>query len=217
MDGQAWLELLGYAASVLVAVSLMMSRIVRLRVINLAGSLAFAVYGVLIGAYPVAAVNGFIVLINLWFLARMLRAREYFRILEIEPDSEYLRYFLSVHEADVRAFLPGFAHAPERAALTFFVLRDLVPAGLFVGEKRDEGCLWVRLDYVIPAYRDFKVGRYLYEECAGFFRARGIREIRSPAGTPNHARYLRRMGFTPVDPRDPASVHRLPLTDEAAR
>ena len=77
MDGKAWLELLGYAASVLVAVSLMMSRIVRLRVINLVGSLAFTAYGVLIGAYPVAAVNGFIVLINLWFLARMLRAKEY--------------------------------------------------------------------------------------------------------------------------------------------
>ena len=213
----SWLELLGYVASVLVAVSLTMSRIVRLRVINLAGSLAFTVYGALIGAYPVAAVNGFIVLINLWFLARMLRAREYFRILEIEPDSEYLRYFLSVHADDVRRFQPGFAHAPERRELTFFVLRDLVPAGLFVGEKRDEGCLWVRLDYVIPSYRDFKIGRYLYEECADFFRARGIRELRSPAGTPGHAKYLRKMGFTPLDPRQPAGTWHLPLADEAAR
>jgi GNAT superfamily N-acetyltransferase len=213
----SWLELLGYVASVLVAVSLMMSRIVRLRVINLVGSLAFTVYGMLIGAYPVAAVNGFIVLINLWFLWKMLRTREYFRILEIEPDSEYLRYFLSVHADDVRRFLPEFAHAPERRELTFFVLRDLVPAGLFVGEKRDEGRLWVRLDYVIPAYRDFKIGRYLYEECADFFRDRGIREIRSPSGTAVHARYLRKMGFTPVDPREPVGVYRLELAGGDAR
>ena len=211
MDGQAWLELLGYAASVLVAVSLMMSRIVRLRVINLVGSLAFTAYGLLIGAYPVAAVNGFIVVINLWFLARMLRAREYFRILEIEPDSEYLRYFLSVHQADVRRFLPGFAHAPERGELTFFVLRDLVPAGLFIGEVRDDGCLWVRLDYVIPAYRDFKIGRYVYAERADFFRARGIRRIVSPSGTPEHARYLRKMGFTPVDPAEREGSYRLDI------
>jgi GNAT superfamily N-acetyltransferase len=211
MDGKAWLELLGYAASVLVAVSLMMSRIVRLRVINLVGSLAFTAYGLLIGAYPVAAVNGFIVVINVWFLARMLRAREYFRILEIEADSEYLRYFLSVHEADVRRFLPGFAHAPERGELTFFVLRDLVPAGLFIGEAREDGCLWVRLDYVIPAYRDFKIGRYVYGESADFFRARGIRRIVSPSGTPEHARYLRKMGFTPVDPANREGAYRLEI------
>jgi GNAT superfamily N-acetyltransferase len=198
MDSRFWLELLGYAASVLVAVSLMMSRILRLRLINLAGSLAFAVYGALIGAYPVAAVNGFICLVNIYFLVRMLRSREFFRILEIEPDSEYLRYFLSVHQEDVRGFLPGFSHAPERRELTFFVLRDLVPAGLFIGEVREDGCLWVRLDYVIPSYRDLKIGRYLYSERGDFFRAHGIREIVSPAGNRTHSRYLQRMGFHAV-------------------
>src|SRR3954468_14081732 len=152
MDSRQWLELLGYLASVLVAVSLMMSRIMRLRLINLAGSLAFAIYGFLIGAYPVAVVNAFICLINLFYLWKMLRSREYFRILEIEPDSEYLRYFLTVHQDDVRRFMPGFAHQPERRDLTFFVLRDLVPAGLFIGELREDGCLWVRLDYVIPSF-----------------------------------------------------------------
>jgi GNAT superfamily N-acetyltransferase len=209
MDGKLWLELLGYLASVLVAVSLMMSRIVRLRVINLVGSLAFTAYGALIGAYPVAAVNAFICVINLWFLWKMLRAREYFRILEIEPDSEYLRYFLSFHEDDVKHFLPGFAHEPERGELTLFVLRDLVPAGLFIGEPRGDGTLWVRLDYVIPAYRDFKIGRYLYGERADFFRERGIHTIVTAAGSPTHAHYLRKMGFTPAETRDGETVYRL--------
>lgn len=198
MDGKLWLELLGYVASVLVAVSLTMSRIVRLRVINLVGSLAFTVYGALIGAYPVAAVNAFIVCINLWYLSRMLRAREYFRLLPLEPDSEYLRYFLAFHRDDVRRFLPDFAHEPKPGELTLFVLRDLVPAGLFIGEVRDGGCLWVRLDYVIPAYRDFKIGRFLFGESAEFFRTRGIREIASPAGSREHAAYLRKMGFAPA-------------------
>jgi GNAT superfamily N-acetyltransferase len=209
MDGKMWLELLGYVASVLVAVSLMMSRIMRLRLINLVGSLAFTVYGVLIGAYPVAAVNGFIVLINLWYLAKMLRAKEFFRILPIEPDSEYLRHFLATYADDVRRFLPSFAHAPERGELTLFVLRDLVPAGLFIGERRGDGTLWVRLDYVIPAYRDFKIGRYLYGERADFFRERGIHTIASPAGSPGHVQYLRRMGFVPADPRQPDGVYTL--------
>jgi GNAT superfamily N-acetyltransferase len=195
----SWLELLGYVASVLVAVSLTMSRIVRLRVINLVGSLLFAVYGALIGAYPVAAVNAFIACINVWYLWRMLRAREYFRTLEIDPSSEYLRFFLDGQRDDIRRFEPGFAEAPRPGELIFFVLRDLVPAGLFVGRREEDGRLRVRLDYVMPAYRDLKVGRFIYSQCGELFRDRGVRELVTAGGAEPHQAYLRKMGFRQTD------------------
>lgn len=207
------LELLGYAASVLVAVSLMMSSLVRLRVINLVGSTCFCVYGLLIHAYPVAAVNGFIAVINVYYLRRMLRASEYFTVLEVAPGSEYLRYFLDFHAREIARFVPDFTFDPAERPLTFFVLRDLVPAGLFIGVQRPDGSLLVRLDFVIPAYRDFKIGRCLFVERVDFFRARGIREIVTPPGVPAHRAYLRRMGFAPIDPHDPASFHRFLLRD----
>ena len=87
MDSKMVLEIVGYVASVLVAISLMMSSILRLRIINLIGSLAFTVYGVLIHAYPVAVVNALIVLINLYYLRQMLGSREFFRLLRVRPDS----------------------------------------------------------------------------------------------------------------------------------
>jgi len=61
MNSSAVYEFIGYAASVLVAVSLMMRSIVRLRLIHLAGALRFAAYGLLIKAYPIVAVNSFII------------------------------------------------------------------------------------------------------------------------------------------------------------
>jgi hypothetical protein len=195
MDGQLILELVGYVASVLVAVSLMMRSILRLRVVNLVGSATFAVYGALIGAYPVAAVNGVIVLINLYHLRRMSRAGEFFDLLEVQPDSEYLHAFLRHHADEIQRFVPGFVHDGSEGRLTFFVLRDLVPAGLFIGERTDEGVLRVALDFVIPQYRDFRTGRYLFADRAEFFRALGVRAIESEPGNPVHERYLRRMGF----------------------
>ena len=195
---ETWmLELLGYVASALVAVSLMMSSILRLRLINLLGSAAFTAYGFLIGAYPVAVVNLFIVFINLYYLRGMLRTREYFRLLEVRPDSEYLRCFLDFHAAQIRRFLPGFSYTPSERELVLFVLRDMVPAGLLVGEVRGSA-LRVELDFVIPQYRDFKVGRYLFTEEAEFFRARGINEVLSEPGTREHQEYLRKMGFAPA-------------------
>ena len=197
MDRQLLYELIGYAASALVAVSMLMSSILRLRLINLVGSAAFTLYGVLIHASPVAAVNGFIVVINLFYLHRMLRTREYFHLLSVEPDSHYLRRFLDFYGGEIRRFIPGARFQPAAGDLTLFVLRDMVPAGLLIGRMEGRGRLCVTLDFVIPPYRDFKIGRYLFQEEREFFRSRGIREIVSEPGTPRHAAYLRRMGFSP--------------------
>ena len=64
-------EVLGYAASIIVLISLLMDSAWRLRVINLAGALTFTLYGALIGAAPVAVVNAAIALIDLWHLRRL--------------------------------------------------------------------------------------------------------------------------------------------------
>lgn len=195
-------ELLGYVASVLVAISLTMKSIRRLRVFNLVGSTAFAAYGLLIGAYPVAAVNLFIACINIYYLRQMAATREFFDLLRIRPDSEYLKSFLDFYRDDIQQFSPGFSYAPAPGQQGFFVLRDMVPAGLFLGEIGQPGQLRVRLDYVTPEYRDLQTAQYLFRERGDLFRELGVHEIVSDAGTPTHAAYLRRMGFAP-DPARP--------------
>ncbi|MAT96842.1 MAG: hypothetical protein CL608_06840 [Anaerolineaceae bacterium] len=73
MDAIMSFETLGYLASIFVAVSLMMRSLTKLRVINLIGALLFTAYGLIIAAYPVAVVNGFIVLVNLYYLQQSLK------------------------------------------------------------------------------------------------------------------------------------------------
>ena len=67
-----YVEIIGYAASILVAISLTMSQILKLRIYNLIGALAFCIYGFLIPAYPIFFVNGFIVCINIYYLVFMI-------------------------------------------------------------------------------------------------------------------------------------------------
>ncbi|WP_394131523.1 YgjV family protein [Shewanella maritima] len=73
MDTATIWEWVGYLASVLVAVSLMMSDIKKLRWWNLTGATLFVAYGLAIGAIPVALVNFFIMLINIYYLQKMYR------------------------------------------------------------------------------------------------------------------------------------------------
>ncbi|HEX2059689.1 MAG TPA: hypothetical protein VHK90_03030 [Thermoanaerobaculia bacterium] len=191
------LQLLGYAASALIVTSMLMRSIVRLRLINLAGAATFSVYGFLIGAYPVGILNLLTTTINIIELIRLRRRTEIFRILEISPDSPYLEYFLEFQGDDIRRFFPAFVYERHENGIVLLVLRDLVPAGMVLA--RVEGTtLRIDLDYVVPQYRDLKVGRFLFIDEAGFFRRRGITEILSPADTGEHAKYLRRIGFVPA-------------------
>jgi EamA domain-containing membrane protein RarD len=56
----AWVDIIGYAGSVLIAVSITMNNIWKLRWINLFGAGTFAVYGLIVKAYPVFVLNSFI-------------------------------------------------------------------------------------------------------------------------------------------------------------
>ena len=64
-------DMIGYAGSVLVMISLMMKSPIKLRIINGVGALFFCIYGVLTGAYPVLVLNAAIVVINLYHLRRL--------------------------------------------------------------------------------------------------------------------------------------------------
>lgn len=192
-----WLQFLGYAASALIVTSMLMRSIVRLRLFNLAGAATFSIYGFLIGAYPVGILNLLTTTINIIQLIRLRRRREIFRILEISPDSPYLQYFLDFQAEDIRRFFPTFAYERHENGIVLLVLRDLVPAGMVLA--RVEGAtLRIDLDYVVPQYRDLKVGRFLFIDEAELFRRRGITEILSPADAEEHEKYLRRIGFTPI-------------------
>ena len=76
MDRQMILELVGYFASLLVLVSLLMTSVVKLRVINMIGSFIFAVYALFISSYPTAVMNFCLVGVNIYFLIKMAKTED---------------------------------------------------------------------------------------------------------------------------------------------
>ena len=78
-----WIEIVGYTGSVLVAISLMMSNVWKLRWINLIGAATFSLYGLILGAYPVFGLNLFIVIIDAYYLILMAKKKDDFTFAEI--------------------------------------------------------------------------------------------------------------------------------------
>ena len=70
------IEWVGYAASLFIVVSLTMTSIVKLRIINSIGCLFFVIYGLNVNAYPVVISNALIVMINIYNLYILSKSKK---------------------------------------------------------------------------------------------------------------------------------------------
>ena len=199
MDTQFLYEIIGYLASILVAISLMMSQIVKLRLVNLIGALTFSIYGFLIDSMPVALMNAFIVGINIYYLFGMLKLKSFFKVLKVPSDDEYLKYFLDFYIDDIHLFQPNVPKNLPANSFNLMILRDMIPAGLFSGRVTADGILTVDVDYVIPKFRDFKTGKFLFKDQIEVFKKQKIKEIYTFAFNKTHIYYLLKIGFVETE------------------
>ena len=188
------LELVGYLASALVAVSLLTSNVLRLRVLNLAGAVVFVIYAALTRAWPVLAVNLFVACIDLWYIISLKSKKDIFKLMQVENSNPLLANFLAYHARGIWQFFPDFDLAKLQNPRCIFILRNLLPVGLFIyTEERPD--IHVRLDYVAEDYRDLKSARYLFNRTLNAETFEGFTHFTAASGSPKHTEYLRRLGF----------------------
>jgi hypothetical protein len=208
-----FIEALGYTASILILISLIMSSTKKLRWINLFGSLTFVVYAILNKTYPVAMLNFFTAIANIYYLVKIYTNKAYFNILKIQKNNEYIEYFVDHNREDLNKFYQDVKVDFKDAEYSFYILRDIMPVGVFVANKYDEKTLKVELDYVIPSYRDFKAGTYIYEKNKDLFLDKGYEKLITFSDHPKHDQYLTRMGFEEIDQADNKKTFLLDLND----
>ena len=191
-----WVEIVGYAASILIVVSLAMRSVVKLRFVSLVGSAAFVAYGALLGSVPVLITNAAAVAVNLWHLRRELApAASAINAVPIEPDAPFLQDFLAANLPEIRRSQPAFSPTDDYP-FARLVTRDGLPAGVFLARRVGDE-LEVCLDYVTPAYRDSRIARWLFGEGRAVFTGEGIRRLVATATTTEHRTYLEAVGFRP--------------------
>lgn len=190
-----YLQWIGYCASVMITISMMINSIVRFRWINLAGALTFSIYGFLISAPPVGILNTIIVVVDIYYLFIIYKKKELFEILEIRPENNYLIRFLDYHNHDIQKFFPQFTYKPDLNTVSFFILRNMSVAGLFLAHRENGNVLKVGLDYVIPEYRDFKNGKFVYSRISQNFIKEGFIKVIAEGSNAKYVKYLRNLGF----------------------
>lgn len=188
-------EIIGYIGSVLIAASLMMSNIKRLRIINLIGALIFVAYGLMAKAYPIVLVNGFIAVIDAYYLGLMRGRKDYFKLMPAPSmDDRLVQLFLEFHREDIYRFFPQFRPGGQPGRKAVFILRNLQPVGLFIYFVSD-GVANIEVDYVTPEYRDFKNAHFFLYTHAATIKGEGASRFVVRTQYPDHVAYMEKMGF----------------------
>ncbi len=193
------IEIFGYCASLIIAFSLTRSSIIKLRWYNLFGASSFCIYGIIISAYPVAVLNGVIALTNIFFLTRLLlNVENQFSILQVSRPSNYVDFFLEYHQQDIKRLFPRFMKVAAVPARKYFFLTERTEVvGMLSGFEESEDIFIVDFDFVIPAYRDCRLGHFTIGHGQQLSTICGYGQIVALADSIEHENYLTTIGFTP--------------------
>ena len=187
----------GYLASLLLIIALLVSNDLKFRWFNTAGNIIFIIYAIIIAAFPVLLTNCILLAINMVYLIKVYSRQENFELIEFKGEEKLVNKFLHFYSKDINVYFPGFnASAIGSANLNFVVLRDLVIANMFSAKLMDDGDAEVDINYTLKKYRDYKVGRFIFEKEKQFLITRGVKRIvyRREINK-NHKRFLKVMGF----------------------
>ena len=184
-----WVEVIGYIGSALVVVSMLMTSVMKLRVINMIGSLIFAGYALIIKSYPTALMNIALVIINIVNMKKLLSNSNTYSLVETTSDDSFVKTYLNKYNEDIKKFFPDYKGINQNDKVYLIMNEDQL-AGITAG-KKDGNIFYIDLDYSTPVYRDCSAGEFLFSELKkeGFAKA----VFNNPSQ--DHLSYLKKMGF----------------------
>lgn len=187
---EIYIEIFGYIGTALVLLSMMMTQVARLRIVNIAGSFVSMTYAAICSTWPVVFLNFGLIIINSMQLIRLHRLKSFFKVVRADPSDKSVEYILEHYGNDIKQCFPESRIDLDDSSDVYVVFDGAEAVGILAG-KREGATLYVSLDYVSRKYRDRSVAKILYEKLG----KSGICEIVTDAHTDKHRKYLLKMNF----------------------
>lgn len=192
----SFLDILGWGGSALLVVSVMQTRILRLRLLNLAATIVLLIFNWGISVWSMVAMNAVLAGLNVHYIVKLMRENRgtgsAYEIVPVDAQDAPLASFLRRHAADIARFNPTFVSGREDST-AYLINHGDTTAGVVIVHDAGAGVAQVDLDYVTAPYRDFSPGEFVYRE-SELLQRTGFRKVLTPPGM--IASHYARLGFT---------------------
>ena len=147
-----YLEIFGYIGTALVIVSMMMTSVLKLRIINMCGGLISLIYAVCVNTWPVVVLNACLITINFVQTVRALRGRDEVTLVKVGENDPTARHLLGIWQNDFEKQYPDCNLQEIKGSSTHILYVGHEAIGFSVStekkETQDSDIL-----YLAPAYR----------------------------------------------------------------
>lgn len=195
MNTNTIIEMIGYLGSSLVLISFLMASVAKLRIVNSVGSVIFTIYAFIIKSYPTAVMNLCLVLINVYYLVKLNNTSVDYTCIKVTQEDPVIKHFLNFYLKDIQKCFPGINTDFNSSDVGYAILHEGTPTGLFLGKKQPDDNIDILLDYSIPQYRDFSIGKFLYSKLP----EDGFKTLTYSGPDKHHMTYLAKMGYEKYD------------------
>lgn len=99
---------------------------------------------------------------------------------------------------EIDRLFPGFMKVsaqPEREY--YFLTQGTQVLGMLPGLKQSDNSFIVDFDFVIPAYRDFRLGHFVLGSGQELKKKFDFIQVQATANSAKHQHYLQELGFSP--------------------
>lgn len=186
-----YLEIFGYIGTALVITSMMMTSVMKLRLINICGGTISAIYSVFYGAWAVVIMNICLIIINIFQIIRQLRHKYDFGHIIVDTNDKSMQYFLSLYEGDIEKFFPDHRWQAQENTEIHMVYTGSEAIGILAGERTGD-TFKIKMDYEVPKYRGTAVEKFLFP----ILKNDGINKVTAISPTKAQNNRLIKMGFS---------------------
>ena len=194
MSPETYLEIFGYIGTALVITSMMMTSLVKLRVLNICGSVISMIYSFIGGAWPIVVMNLALIIINVVQLIKARFNKDEFTCIKTTLSDSSANHFVSLFNDDIIKFFPSFSKDALLDRECFIIFSHSEIAGILIG-KREGQLIKVDIDYTSPKYRNLSVGTFLYD----YLKTFEISMLEANFEVQQHKLYLKKMNFEEIN------------------
>lgn len=175
---------------------MLMSSVIKLRVINITGSIISGTYALIIGSFPLALMNICLIIINVYNILKLKKESRKYEIVVGNTQDAFFKYFVNHYSDDIKNYFCDFEAEKVSGDTVYYVFCNEAPVGLFVGNKKDDQ-IDIVLDYTVPAYRDCSVAKFLYIA----IKKEGINQLEIGNPFEKHIQFLNKMDYRKQETR----------------
>ncbi len=137
--------------------------------------------------------------INIYQIIQLYKSKEAFDVIPVKESEPLAERFIERNKKEILEYFPQF-EINSTSGFAIIVFRDMTAANIFIADVSEDGNATVRLNYTIPKYRDYKVGKFLFELEKDFLIRNGLKKITYKNLThAGHIRFINSLGFSKGD------------------